>query len=312
MRAILDVAGPFFALIFLGYAALRWRILDRAAVSGLNAFVYWFALPVLVFDKVARTPVRELFAPDFFVTYYGASFTIYLLGFLVGRRVFKADIGRSALMGLGASFGNVGYMGVPLLITGFGRDQALPAVLAMAFDSLTTVFLTIVLLEVGARGSGGGRAAVRRVAKGLAINPIILAVVGGGLIAALPVDLPGTIVGFDALLGAAAAPCALFALGAALVGTRLGEAKGELLALALMKLVLHPLLLAVIVAWLWPVPAGTDAPILVLTALPTAATVFVLAERYGVYVDGASGLVLLTHVLSVITLTALLVGVAPG
>ncbi|MCB1882422.1 MAG: AEC family transporter [Geminicoccaceae bacterium] len=312
MRAILDVAVPFFALIFLGFAALRWRILDRAAVAGLNAFVYWFALPVLLFAKVAGTPTRELLAPDFFVAYYGASFSVYALGFLVGRLVFGAGVGQAALMGLGASFGNVGYMGIPLLITGFGRDQALPAVLAVTFDNLTTVFLTIVLLEVGAKGGGGGRAAFVGVARGLAFNPLILAVLLGAFAAALPFGLPGTVEAFAGLLGAAAAPCALFALGASLVGTRLGGAGRELLSLALMKLVLHPLLVAGIASWLWPMPRATSAPILVLAALPTAATVFVVAGRYGVYAEGASGLVLLTHVLSVVTLTALLVWAAPG
>ena len=311
MRAILDVAIPFFALIFLGFAALRWSVLDRSAVNGLNAFVYWFALPVLLFDKVAASPIGAIADPDFFIAYYGAGLPVYALGLGLGLTVFGAGLGRAALMGLAASFGNVGYMGIPLLLTALGPEHALPAVLAVTFDNLTTVFVTIVLLEVSARGRGGA-GAILGVLRGLAANPLIWATLLGGAVAAMPFDLPATVSGFNRLLGGAAAPCALFALGGALNGTRIKEGLGEVLTLAALKLFVQPALLALIVLHLWPIPPETGVPVLILTALPTAATVFVLAERYGVGVPGASGMVLFTHLVSVATLTGLLVWLTPG
>ena len=57
MQAIFNVALPIFGVILAGYLAGRWRILGGEATAALNAFVSYFALPVLFFGTLARTPV---------------------------------------------------------------------------------------------------------------------------------------------------------------------------------------------------------------------------------------------------------------
>ena len=57
MQAILNVALPIFGVILAGYLAGRWRILGGESTAALNAFVSYFALPVLFFGTLARTPV---------------------------------------------------------------------------------------------------------------------------------------------------------------------------------------------------------------------------------------------------------------
>ena len=59
MQAILNVALPIFGVILAGYLAGRWRILGGEATAALNAFVSYFALPVLFFGTLARTPVAR-------------------------------------------------------------------------------------------------------------------------------------------------------------------------------------------------------------------------------------------------------------
>ena len=58
MATIVGVALPFFAVLLCGMLAARLRLLDDAGLIGLNAFVFWFALPALLFQKVADHPVR--------------------------------------------------------------------------------------------------------------------------------------------------------------------------------------------------------------------------------------------------------------
>jgi len=57
VQAILNVAFPIFGVILTGYLAGHWRILGGEATTALNAFVSYFALPVLFFGTLARTPV---------------------------------------------------------------------------------------------------------------------------------------------------------------------------------------------------------------------------------------------------------------
>jgi len=63
MQAILNVAFPIFGVILAGYLAGRWRILGGEATAALTAFVSFFALPILFFGTLARTPVAAVLDP---------------------------------------------------------------------------------------------------------------------------------------------------------------------------------------------------------------------------------------------------------
>ena len=60
MQTILNTALPFFALIFCGYGAGRFRLLSEASVAGVNAFVFYFALPAFLFNLMATAPLDEV------------------------------------------------------------------------------------------------------------------------------------------------------------------------------------------------------------------------------------------------------------
>lgn len=303
MRAILEIALPFFAIIFTGYGARYVRLLDDAAVAGLNTFVLYIALPPLLFAKVATAPLDRLFDPRWFMAFYGVALTLFAIIFFTAR-LAGTDGARAAFLALAAIWTNSGYMGIPLLLTAFGEHAAIPAVLALVFDNLITAPIAIAILE--GRGGGGIAPVFKQVARGLARHPLILAVVPGFVVAMIGIPLPGPILSFTSIAGAAAAPAALVALGASLVGVPLRAAGREVLALTLVKLIVHPAAIAVVVFWLLPLPHDLAVATLVTAALPTGAMVYVLAQRYRIFVDRASTIVLATHALSVVTLSALL------
>mgnify|MGYP000718148477 CR=1 FL=1 len=143
-----------------------------------------------------------------------------------------------------------------------------------------------------------GRAVIR--------NPLILAVVAGAVVAWARIDLPTPVTGFLGLLGPAAGSGALFALGATLRGRALTQDKALVAGVTLAKLLLLPAL-----AWLVllevPVPADLTAPLVVTTALPTAASVFVIAQRYGVLERQVAAIVFASHLLGILSLTVVLV-----
>lgn len=53
MQPIINTALPFFALIFCGYGAGRFGLLSEASITGVNAFVFYFALPTFLFSLMA-------------------------------------------------------------------------------------------------------------------------------------------------------------------------------------------------------------------------------------------------------------------
>lgn len=307
MATILGVAIPFFAILLCGMVAARLRLLDAKGLMGLNTFVFWFALPALLFQKVAATPFGRLTDPWLYLAYEGSVMIVYAIVFTLARTVGRMTTAPAAIAAFAAGWGNVGYMGVPLLIAAYGEAAVLPAILAVVLDNLVVQSVTILLVEASLGASKGG---LRTVGRAIVRNPLILAVAAGAVVAGIGVELPTPVVGFLSLMGAAAAPSALFALGATLRGTTLLSGLGLVGALSAAKLLLLPAV-TLGVALMLPVPGDLVVPMTLTAALPTAATVFVVAQRYGVLEGPAAAVVFVSHLAGILTLTLLLV-LLPG
>lgn len=303
MATIIGVALPFFAILLCGMLAARLRVIEDAGVIGLNAFVFWFALPALLFHKVALTPFERLVDWTLYVGYSGSCLIAYAIVLLVVRFLLRRPMAQAAICAFAVAWGNVGYLGVPLLIAAYGEDRALPSVLAVLPDNLVLQTLTILLIE---RSGGGSRGGLAGVALAVARNPLILAVLAGALVAWLRLELPAPVAGFLVLLGPAAGPGALFALGATLRGSALTQDLRLVLALTGAKLLLVPAIAWVVLQQI-PVRPELVAPILVTTALPTAASVFVIAQRYGILERMTAAVVFVSHLVGIVTLTGVLV-----
>ncbi|HMR33350.1 MAG TPA: AEC family transporter [Geminicoccaceae bacterium] len=302
MATILGVAIPFFAVLLCGMLASRLRLLDTKGLMGLNSFVFWFALPALLFHKVATTPFGRLADPWLYLAYEGSCVILYGLVYLAAR-LARLSPAMAAICAFAAAWGNVGYMGVPLLIAAYGEARALPAVLAVVMDNLVLQSLTILILEASLGADKGG---LRTVIRAVCRNPLIIAVFAGAVVAYLGLRLPLPVTGFLGLIGAAAAPAALFALGATLYGGSLTGHVALVANITAAKLVALPLIAFGMVSLL-PLPADLVVPIIVTTGLPTASSVFVIAQRYGILEAPVAAVVFVSHLLGIVTLTVLLV-----
>jgi predicted permease len=303
MPTILGVAIPFFAVLLCGMLAARLRLLDARGLFGLNTFVFWFSLPALLFQKVAATPFERLTDPWLYIAYEGSVLLLYGLVFAVARLAAGLAVAPAAMCAFVAAWGNVGYMGVPLLIAAFGEARTLPSVLAVVLDNLFVQSLTILLLEASLEAHKGG---LRNVGRAIARNPLIIAVVAGAAVAAAGWALPTPVTGFLSLIGAAAAPAALFALGATLHGPAMRGGLGLVGWLTGAKLLGLPLI-AMVATALLPVPPDLVVPTIITAALPSAASVFVIAQRYGVLEGPVAAVVFASHLVGIVTLTLFLV-----
>jgi predicted permease len=305
VRTIIDTALPFFALLLCGYMAVRWKILDAASARGINAFVFWLALPALLLANVAASSLPELLDLRLLGVFYGVNGLLYAGGFVVGRLVWGDAPGTAGLRALGVIWGNYGYLGLPLLTAALGPAAALPAITVVTGDILLPATITIALLEAGRTG----RMSLKGLALamgGVARNPLIVAVVLGVILATAALPLPTVADNFLRILGAAAGPCALVALGASLALTPSGGALGDVGFVTVLKLLVNPILVWLAGVYIIPLEPTKLAAVTLLAAMPTAASVFVIAQRYETWVLRASTSVLATHLGSVVTLGLLL------
>lgn len=315
MQAVLDVVLPVFGLIFAGYLAGRFRILGQESSEALNRFVYYFALPTLLFLGMARVPTDQVLNAPFIATFLGGAIIAHAVAMLVGRFAFPGRLATRSLGALSGVFANTGYMGIPLFLTAFGPEGTLPAVIATVFNSAIMIGATVILIELDLSQGSGLTKALGDVARALLRNPLVTAPLLGIAwgAAALPIPRPMGI--FGDLLGASAGPCALFAIGLFLASRTLKALMGgrraiEVVWLTALKLVLQPL-----ATWWLAGLLGLDpfwaASAIILAALPTGALVFVLASQYGLYIERASAVILASTVISVVTLSAIMIALGP-
>jgi malonate transporter len=280
MFTVLEVTLPVFALVLCGWVAARRGLLQDSGVEGINIFVFWFALPAMLFRAVAAHPVSKIADPGYFAAYLLAGAILFAGMLWFARRRPAGD--RTALA-FSATHGNVGFLGLPLLAQ-LGDESRLPAmVMTIVADICVVIVGSIVLFEFARSGEDGGtpRAARLRAALGgLLRTPLILGIVAGLVFSATGVRLPVPADALVRLLAQAAGPCALFAIGASLGGRAvvLDRSVGGLL---LAKLVVHPVLVGAAM-WALGVDPALAAIGVLAAALPTASNTYILSQRYGI------------------------------
>jgi malonate transporter and related proteins len=308
MRAIIDVVLPVFGLIFAGVAAGRFRILGQDSSQALNGFVYWFALPPLLFLGMARVPVAQAMNGPFILAYLGGVVVVFLLIVAVWRFLFPGTAAELSMAGMNGSFANTGYMGIPLFMTAYGPEGMLPVVISTVINGAIVTGGVIVLVEI-AQGAGQRLGRVfADVGRALITNPLVLAPLGGILFSALGLTLPKPVATFGDLLAASAGPCALFSVGLFIASRPLGSlVRGrkavESAWLVALKLIAHPLITWAIAVALDMDPYWTFSAV-IMAALPTGALAFVVAQQYRVYIERTSAVILFSTVISLVTLSA--------
>ena len=305
MDILLAVSLPFFALIFGGYAAARFDVLAPPAVVGLNSFVFWFALPAMLFMKVSQAP-HAVVAWPFLAAYTGCGLVLYAASMAAGRMLFPGRPGEHGIQAMTMAYGNVGYIGVPLTIAVFGDQAALPAALVVALDTTLYIGLTTAILEASARSHPSWLAIARHALGRIANSPLLIAIAVGFAWRASGIPLPKVIAAFGDLLAAAAAPCALFALGANLVGAPITARFGRIALLVTAKLIVLPLMVWLAARYIFALDPFLTAIAVILATLPTAANVFVLARTYDAEAELTASAILVSTAVAVLTVSVAL------
>ncbi|WP_227269886.1 AEC family transporter [Roseobacter weihaiensis] len=299
---------PFFALIALGYWAGRTGFFTEEATAYLTKFVFYFALSAMLFRFSANLTLADVWDANLIAGYLVGTLAVYLIatGVAMLRRL---DVATAAVEAQCAAIGNVGFLGVPMLTLLLGEAAIGPIMMALAVDLIVFSSL-IVILITGSRDGRFSLRVLRTVGLGLIRNPMILAISTGLLWSALEIPIPVPMNDFLALLGAAATPGALFAIGASLA-SKSAERLSIAGWLSFCKLALHPALVAIGVIYLFPVDPYTATVVISAAALPVAGNVYILAQHYGVAPQRVSATILVSTVLSIVTVSAIIGTISP-
>lgn len=308
MLAIFLKILPFFAILGLGYFASKRKFFSEQATAHLTKFVFYFALSAMIFRFTATLSLPEVFHAPSVIAYLSGTLAVYLLATFVA--LFRGvGIEEAAIEAQTAAIGNVGFLGIPMLVMLIGPAAIGPVMIVLAVDLI--VFGSLLVVIVSARRDSRMSAAVLgSIGLGLAKNPMVMAIVAGLLWAGFSLPIPAPLDEFLTLLGAAATPGALFAIGASLA-SKSAERLSIALWLSTAKLALHPLAVAFASLVVFEVPAFTASVMIAAAAMPTAGNVFILAQHYGIAPVRVSSTILVSTLVSMVSLTAVIAFVAP-
>ncbi|MFP9136497.1 AEC family transporter [Devosia sp. XGJD_8] len=303
MLAILTVIAPVFALMALGYGAVRFRLYPAEGIKSLIAFVNNFATPCLLFYSLVTSDFSAAFNPAILGPFYLGALICFAIGIVIALKLFGNTPGEAVSVGFSGTFTNTVLIGLPIMQRAYGAD-ALPVTLSI-IGVHGAILLTVgmVTMELMRRdGAPLGKTlvvAVRRVAS----NPLIWGIAAGmiGYFSGLQLIEPAE--AFLVMMSSAVVPAALFGIGGALNEFKLSDNWKQALVASAIKLIVHPAIAYVLMIWVLRVPMDIARYGILLSAMPAGVNVYVFATYYNRSVSVAANTILIATIASAVTIS---------
>lgn len=308
MTVIFNIIAPVFALILVGYGVARTPKWNPDATRYFNNFVFYVALPTLLFGKLASGRAFDGVEPLIAVAYFGGALIAMILIIVFSRLVFRLPGDELALLGMGSGFSNTVLLGLPLIVLTFGDIAVGPITTLIAFNTLLLLPITTLMIEISHGRNNHNSLASIALAPALALirNPILIAIVSGSVWSFTGIGLAVPVERFIDLISGAAGPCALFVLGASLAEYKLAGRPGETATMIGFKLVVHPLLVWILCTQVLDLDAMSTGVATMMAAVPVGATVFVVAQQYRTFVGPVTSSILISTGISAGTLAVVI------
>ena len=285
---------PDFFLIICGYLVCRYTALNRSVWEQVEALVYFFLFPVLLFQSIVKSPLdlraaSGLISAGLLLGLIGIALA-YSLPWLpwLGKRMDRREHAASAQV----AFRFNSFIALALADRLAGSEGLL--LIAVLIGVCVPLFNVAAVWPMARHAQRGfGRALLR--------NPLIIATASGLAANLLGFTLPVWLEPAVTRIGAASLALGLMAAGAGMQFAHLSQAKTLAVAVLSIRHLILPLV-AFGLARAFGLSATQSSILLAFSALPTASSAYVLAARMGYNGAYVAGLVTLSTLLGVLSL----------
>lgn len=310
MAAILGITFPIYAALGLGYLFVWKGIFSQSDIKSLGAFVFNLALPALIFTTLAQRDPVEVFQTAYVLPYLlGGVINIAVAYALLSARGFDPMLRAVGVMG--STCPNNGFVGYPVMLLAFPDIAGVVLTLNLVIETLILIPICLMLMEAAASDTAqplGPR--LRKIVWNVVKMPTMMALMAGLVVSVLPLSIPAPVFRFTDMLAASAGAVSLIVIGGSLAGLPLRGNKSLALQTTLGKLVLHPMIVALVagvfvLTGLLDISPQIRAALILSAAMPIFATYTIFAQARGH--EGAASLAsLAATVLAFFTLNGLL------
>ncbi|WP_339774319.1 AEC family transporter [uncultured Thalassospira sp.] len=276
MLAILSALIPTFGLILVGFALRHWRFLPDAFWPGAEKLTYFITFPALLFANTAKADLGSLPVTGIAIVILGTAFAKAALTIMAKPALRVSDAAFTSVF-QGAIRPNT-YIGLAIAAALLGERGLTVTALCIALIVPTVNILSV--LACSHWGDNNRKAGLIPVLRDVMCNPLLMACVLGMIANASGLGLPPIAGPFLEVLGRAALPVGLLAVGAGIDLQAAHRAGGPVAASTLGKLVLSPAI-AIGLSLLLNMPSLDMAALALYAGLPCSASAYVLARLMG-------------------------------
>ena len=277
MSAMISTILSVLLLVVVGHLIKMRAFVPVSFWDSLSKICYWILFPGLLFNLTSTASLSAAFILPFSLTLLIAATSMVVYGFLAGRLIGANGPATSSLVQAGLRHN--GFLMLAFVQGAFGVAALEIGAIAIAvLVPISNIFAVIIifLLREGNQDAHLGRAIMAELAR----NPLMGAIILGGIVNFLSIPVPDFISGAANILGSAALPMLLLCVGASI---RISALRAHSVALVLA--VLAKLLVLPVVMMLVGSTFGLDKDVLlvlaVLAVAPTATSSFTLAQELG-------------------------------
>jgi predicted permease len=298
------LAAPLFVLVLVGYLLMRFSGWPKVMSDSLSLFVFSVALPAMLFRLMSDFSKLPAVDARLLIAFFGGCLIVFFVGRMIAWKLFALDGVSQSVFALGGVFSNNVLLGLPLAKVTLG-DEAVPSVaLVLVFNALILWTLVTVSVEWARHGSFSVHGFAKTL-RSVLTNPVVAAILSGTLFGLTGWPLPDAVGVPVGLIGQAAAPMALIALGMGLAEYGVRQGWKISVSITAVKLLIQPL-----VVWglarLLGLPLMETRVVVLLSSIAIGANVYLMSRQFKV-LEGpiASSLVLSTGLAAVTTPLAL-------
>ncbi|HUV32828.1 MAG TPA: AEC family transporter, partial [Devosiaceae bacterium] len=301
-----------FAIVVLGYSAVRFGLFPKPGVGGLIAFVNNFATPCLLFRAMYAVDFAETFQPTTMLPFYFGALVCGALGIVSARVLFSRRPGEAVASGFSAFFANTVLVGIPVIERAYGQP-AMTVTFAIISVHAAILFTTgMIAMEIARRDGAPMGTTLLRAGRAMVANPILWGVFLGLLGNVSGFEMPTLVDATTALIALAIVPVALFGLGGALTEYRIVESWPEAAVVSTIKLMVHPAITWVLMVPVLGVQHDIAKVVVLLAAMPSGINTYIFATYYNRNTGVAANAVLISTVAGFVTISFWLWVLTPG
>jgi predicted permease len=277
MSAMISTILSVLLLVVVGHLIKMRAFVPVSFWDGLSKICYWILFPGLLFNLTSTASLSAAFILPFCLTLFIAATVMVIYGFLAGRLIGANGPTTSSLVQAGLRHN--GFLMLAFVQGAFGvAALEIGAIAVAVLVPISNIFAVVIifLLRQGDQDANLGRAITAELAR----NPLMGAIILGGIVNFLSIPVPDFITGAANILGNAALPMLLLCVGASIRISALRAHSAALVLAVLAKLLVLPVVMMVV-----GITLGLDKDVLlvlvVLAAVPTATSSFTLAQELG-------------------------------